>query len=341
MKKEMILISHGAGGKHTYELINKFILKNFSNNVLEKMLDSAVLNIPAGTKIAFTTDSYTITPLFFPSSDIGKLSICGTINDLLCVGAEPKFISLSLIIEEGLETEILEKILHSIKKIAEEENVLVVTGDTKVVNKGSCDKIFINTAGIGVIVNNIEIGYEKIQPTDVVIVTGNIAEHGLAVLLSRGSYGFEYKIESDCASLKSLIMPIFLDSRLAKNIKFLRDPTRGGVASVLNEIVIKRKDVGIVIDEGKLPIDVNVKNICELIGIEPLNVANEGKMVIIVSKDVANDVIEILKKHPLGKNAKIIGEVTEENKGFVILKTIYGTKRIVDMPTAEELPRIC
>lgn len=338
--KQKILLSYGSGGKFTQEFINNYILKYFSNEILEELLDSAIINLD-NKKIAFTTDGYTIKPIFFPGGDIGKLSICGTINDLLCVGAIPKFISLSLIIEEGIEFETIEKILSSIKKVAEEENVKIVTGDTKVVEKGSCDKIFIITSGLGIINNNIELNYNKIETEDVIILTGNIAEHGLSILLSRGAYGFEYEVQSDCASLKSLIEPIILDDNISQYLKFLRDPTRGGIASVLNEIVNKRKDIGIEIEESLIPVDEKIKNICELLGFDPLQIANEGKIIMIVKKIVVDKILSLLNIHPLGKNAKVIGKITNENKGKVILNTIYGTKRLIDIPIAEELPRIC
>lgn len=337
--KQKILLSYGTGGKYTYEFVKNFVLKYFNNRILEQLLDSAVVDV-GNNKIAFTTDSYTVDPLFFPGGDIGKLSICGTINDLLCVGAIPKFISLSLIIEEGLEIEIVEQILNSIKIVSEQENVLVVTGDTKVVQKGSCDKIFITTSGIGVIKNGVELSYNRIEPDDSIIITGNIAEHGLAVLLSRGAYKFEYKIQSDCCSLKSLIEVVLKDEYIPY-LKFFRDPTRGGVASVLNEIVLQRDDVGIEIEENSLPISKDVKDICELLHFDPLNLANEGKMVMIVKPDVVEKILSLLHSHELGKNAKVVGTVTKENKGKVVLKTCYGTKRIVQMPVAEELPRIC
>lgn len=337
--KQKVLLSFGSGGKHTQEFINNYILKYFSNEVLNQLLDSAVVCFDVD-KIAFTTDSYTVDPIFFPGGDIGKLSICGTINDLLCVGAIPKFISLSLIIEEGLELDIVEKILSSIKKAADENDVLVVTGDTKVVEKGSCDKIFITTSGIGVIRNNVNLHYTRIEPGDVIIITGNIAEHGIAVLLSRGGYGFETQVESDCASLKPLIEPL-LNTELCSGIKFMRDPTRGGIATVLNEIIDKRKDIGIEIEENALPISDTVRNLCEMLSFEPINIANEGKMIIVVKKEIANEVLYQLRQHPLGKNAAIIGRITQENKGRVVMKTTYGAKRIIDIPTAEELPRIC
>lgn len=337
--KDKILISYGSGGKYTYEFINSFILKYFKSTTLAQLLDSAVINFDKD-KLAFTTDSYVVSPIFFPGGDIGKLSICGTINDLLCVGAIAKYISVSFIIEEGLEFETIEKILLSMKTVAEQENVEVVTGDTKVVEKGSCDKIFVTTSGIGVIKNHVNLHYDRIEPEDVIIINGNIAEHGIAILLSRGGYGFKTTIESDCASLKSLIEPL-LNSELASDIKFMRDPTRGGVAAVLNEIVLKRKDIGIEIDEGFVPVSGTVKELCEMLSFEPINIANEGKIIIVVKKEIAEKVLTILRQHPLGKNSAIIGKVTQENKGRVVMKTLYGAKRIIEMPVAEELPRIC
>lgn len=338
--KEKILLSYGSGGKHTSEFINNFILKYFSNDILNQLLDSAVIKISDNTKIAFSIDSYTVSPIFFAGGDIGKLSVCGTINDLLCVGAKPLYISLSLIIEEGFETNLIEKIFQSIKDTAEKENVKVVTGDTKVVQKGMCDKIFITTAGVGVVDSSIELCYEKIKPEDIVIITGSIAEHGCAVLLSRGGYGFKSDIKSDCASLKELIETI-LKPEFIPYIKFMRDPTRGGLAAVLNEIVNKSNGVSIEIEEEKIPIKENVKYFCDLLGFDPLNIANEGKMLIIVAPTVAEELVNILRQHPLGKDATIIGKVVKDDKPKVVLKTLYRTKRIVELPIAEELPRIC
>lgn len=338
--KQKILLSYGSGGKYSHEFINNYILKYFSNEILNQLLDSAVFDLKIN-KIAFTTDSYTVNPIFFPGGDIGKLSICGTINDLLCVGAIPKYISVSFIIEEGLEFETIEKILLSMKTVAEQENIEIVTGDTKVVEKGSCDKIFITTSGIGVVKNGVNLHYNRIEPEDVLIINGNIAEHGIAVLISRGGYGFQTTIESDCASLKSLIEPLLLDEELSLYIKFMRDPTRGGVAAVLNEIVSRREDVGIEVYENSIPVSKTVKELCEMLSFEPINIANEGKIIIIVKKDFAEKVLEILHQHPLGKNAAVIGKITQENKGRVVMKTIYGAKRIIEMPFAEELPRIC
>ncbi|MCS7230918.1 MAG: hydrogenase expression/formation protein HypE [Elusimicrobiota bacterium] len=335
-----ILLPYGSGGKYTKEFIDRYILKYFNNKFLQHLLDSAVLEIQS-EKLAFSIDGYTVSPLFFPGGDIGKLSICGTINDLLCVGADPKFIALSLIIEEGTEIEVVEKILSSIQQVSQQEDVLVVTGDTKVVEVGSCDKIFVTTAGVGCIRKGLNLHYNRIEPDDVIIITGNIAEHGLAILLSRGAYGFEYNIQSDCASLKSLMQKIFDDEELTPHIKFIRDPTRGGVAAVLNEIVSYRKDLGIEIYEEKVPISQDVKYLCELLAIEPFSIANEGKMIMITSKNVVDKILSTFKTHPLGKDAEVIGKVVFTNKGKVILKTLYGSMRILDMPTAEELPRIC
>lgn len=337
---DKILLSYGSGGIYTKEFINSYILKHFGNELLNLLFDSSVLDL-RDKKIAFSIDSYTVNPIFFPAGDIGKLSICGTINDLLCVGAEPKFIGVSLIIEEGLETETVDKILNSMKRVAQEEEILIVTGDTKVVEKGSCDKIFITTAGIGSIIEGLDLHYNRIEPGDLLIINGNIAEHGLAVLLSRGAYGFNYNIQSDCNSLKSLLKSIFYDDKISRHIKFLRDPTRGGISAVLNEIVEFRKDICFEIYEEKVPISNEAENVCELLGIDPLTVANEGKMIMFVSKELADEVVCILKSNPLGRNTSIIGEVTSNYKGKVILHTKYGSKRILEMPLAEELPRIC
>ncbi len=339
---KQISLSYGSGGKLTYEFITQYILKYFSNPLLEELLDSAVIkkDLFSTDRIAFTIDGYTINPIFFAGGDIGKLSICGTINDLVAVGAEPKLIACSLIIQEGLEFEVIEKVLSSIRNVCETENVKIVTGDTKVVERTACDKIFITTSGIGIIKDNVKLGYDRIKPEDKIIVTGNIAEHGFAILLSRGSYGFEYDIKSDCASLYPLMKKIF-DSEYAVELKFLRDATRGGIAAVLNEIVKQNKNVGIELIEENIPVSDEVKSISDILGIDPLYVANEGKMVIITSDSSAEKIVEILTSHPLGKNSKIIGKVTDTYKGKVVMKTLYGAYRIIDMPTAEQLPRIC
>lgn len=337
---DKITLSYGTGGGYTQKFIKEYVLKYFSNSVLNELLDSAVVSLSNGDRIAFTTDSYTVNPIFFPGGDIGKLSICGTINDLISVGAEAKFISLALIIEEGLELEIIEKIFYSIKSVSEEENVPVITGDTKVVEKGMCDKIFITTSGIGIIKEGISLCWDKISPGDKIVLNGTIGEHGFAILLSRGGFGFEYEIKSDCASLQSLVKKILIPE-LYPGLKFFRDITRGGIAAVLNEIVMKRPYIGIKIYEDNLPVSSEVKSISEILGIDYLYVANEGKMIFIVSPGVVEKVLELFHNHHLGKNAKIIGEITDEFPGKVVMKTVYGSHRIIDMPTAEQLPRIC
>ncbi|MFQ3675536.1 MAG: hydrogenase expression/formation protein HypE [Endomicrobiia bacterium] len=340
MKDDIITISHGSGGKFTTRFIKDYVVKYFNNPILSKLTDAAVLSKKCfvSNNIAFTIDGYTVNPIFFPGGDIGKLSVCGTINDLSAVGAKPVAIACSLIIQEGIETKIIDKILCSMKNVCKEENVDIVTGDTKVVEKTACDKIFIITAGIGIIENNLNFDYQKIKPKDKIIVTGNIAEHGFAILLSRGSYGFSYKIKSDCSALWKMIRGIL---NFGDKIKFMRDPTRGGLSAVLNEIVEKKMSIGIKIFERDIPISKKVSSISEILGMDPLYVANEGKMVLIVEESVSEQIIKILHKHPLGKNAKIIGEVTKKNCGKVILENIFGSSRIIDMPVAEQLPRIC
>ncbi len=340
MKEDKITLSYGSGGLNTQRFIKEYVLKYFNNDILAQLTDSAILELPKDKNVAFTIDGYTVNPIFFPAGDIGKLSICGTINDLSAVAAEPKYISSAVIIEEGLEFEIIEKIFSSMKEIAEQENVSLVTGDTKVVEKGSCDKIFIITSGIGFVDKTVKLGYERISPKDKIIVSNNLAEHGFAILLSRGSFGFKYDIKSDCAPLWSLVKQILLPEFIPK-LKFFRDITRGGLASVLNEIVIKNPLIGIKIEESLLPISDTVKTVSDILGIDYLYVASEGCMLVIVDESIAEKVVEIFHNHPLGKNACIIGEITEDFKGKVVLKTLYRALRVIDMPVAEQLPRIC
>jgi hydrogenase expression/formation protein HypE len=340
IKEEQITISYGSGGKLTNKFIKEHILKYFKNSVLTNLTDSAVLSSKKFVcgNLAFTIDGYTVNPLFFPGGDIGKLSVCGTINDLVAVGAQPVAIACSLIIQEGLEIKVLDKILNSMKTVCDNEGVEIVTGDTKVVQKTACDKVFVITSGIGVVKNGLKFDYKNITCGDKIIVSGNIAEHGFAILLSRGSYGFSYKIKSDCASLWSMIKNVL---PFGDKIKFMRDPTRGGLAAVLNEIVEKNSRVGIKIFEPQIPISKEVKNISEILGLDPLSMANEGKMVLIVDNDFSEKILKILRNHPLGKNANIIGEVTNKNCGKVVLENIFGSSRIVDMPVADQVPRIC
>lgn len=317
-----------------HALIKEKLLKQLGNPILNRLTDGAYL--PGKGTTVFTTDSFVVSPLFFAGGDIGKLAVCGTVNDLVVMGARPEYLSLGLIIEEGLEIKILEKIIDSIALAVRNARLKVVTGDLKVVEKLACDKIFINTSGLGsLIAKRLEIN--NISAGDKVIITGGIAEHGLAVLAKRKDLGFGFNIKSDCNALDSLILPLL---KKYDGIKFMRDPTRGGLSTTLNEIAGSRK-LGIVVDEKNIPVSSRVRAACELLGIDPLYMANEGKAVMIVEKGTAQKIIGRLRKHPLGRQAGIIGEVTKAPAGRVVLRTILGSERFIDMLSAEVLPRIC
>jgi hydrogenase expression/formation protein HypE len=333
---EKISLSHGAGGKLSLDLINSLFKESFKNKILNRLEDSAVFNLN-NQKIAFTTDSYVIQPIFFPGGDIGKLAVCGTINDLAVMGAKPLFLSCSLIIEEGLDQDILQKIILSMKKTAQKAGVQIVTGDTKVVEKGSADKIFVNTSGIGTILKGIDLGKEKIKVGDKIIINGTIGDHATAVLSVREGLQFQTKVKSDCAFLSDLISQVL---KFKNQIKFMRDPTRGGLATVLNEMV-DGKTFGVLLFEEKIPIKEEVQGFCELLGYDPLYLANEGKVIIVTAPEVAGKVLRVLRKNQKGKNAQIIGEITDRFKGIVGLKTKFGGTRVVDMLLGEQFPRIC
>ena len=333
---EKISLSHGAGGKLSLELVTHLFKENFKNKILNRLEDSAVFNLNE-QRIAFTTDSYVIQPIFFPGGDIGGLAVCGTINDLSVMGAKPLFLSCSLIIEEGLDKSILRRIVLSMKKTAQKARVQIVTGDTKVVEKGSADKIFINTSGIGIISKGIDLGKEKIKVGDKIIINGTIGDHATAVLSSRAGLEFQTKVKSDCAFLSDLISSIL---KFKDKIKFMRDPTRGGLATVLNEMV-SGGNFGVLLSEEKIPVREEVKGFCELLGYDPLYLANEGKVIMVVAPQIAEKILNILRKNPLGKKAEIIGEITDKFKGMVGLKTRYGGTRVVDMLLGEQFPRIC
>ncbi len=335
MSPKKILLSHGSGGKLTDSLIKELLIPRFNNPIIKELTDSALLDYRED--LAFTTDSFVVNPLFFPGGDIGKLAVCGTVNDLTVVGAVAEYLSLALIVEEGLDYLNLERIVDSISINAKEAGVKIVTGDFKVVEKGSCDKIFINTSGLGRVIAAKKMSVANIECGDKVIITGRIAEHGLAVLARRKELDLGFNIKSDCASLNKLIIPIL---KKTKGIKFMRDPTRGGLATTLNEIAQSRA-CGIIINEKQVPISTKVRAACELLGLDPLYVANEGKALLIVSKNEAAKALSLLKKHPLGKQASLIGEIVKEPKARVVLNTVLKTQRFVDMLTAEPLPRIC
>jgi hydrogenase expression/formation protein HypE len=332
---DRILLAHGSGGKLAHELIEKILVRPLSNPLLDRLDDSAVFSCSG--RLAFTTDSYVVNPIFFPGGDIGKLAVCGTVNDLSMVGATPLYLSLAFIIEEGLTLDELERVLVSVQSAAREAEVQIVTGDTKVVNKGSADKLFVNTAGVGTLPEGTDISGSNAKPGDKVILSGTIGDHGIAVLSQREGLGFSTRLESDCAPLNGLVAEMLAASR---RIHAMRDPTRGGLATTLNELAAQSK-VGIRIEEEKVPVRDEVRGACEMLGIDPLYVANEGKLVALVHPEDAEAVLEKMRCHRYGKNAAIIGEVRSDHHGRVVMKTALGASRIVDMLVGDPLPRIC
>ena len=338
MTNDTILLNHGSGGKMTHDLISNLFVKYFSNDILGQQTDSAILSMDKGL-LAFTTDSYVVDPIFFPGGNIGKLAVCGTVNDLSVSGAKPMYITCSFIIEEGFSLKDLEAIVKAMADEAKTAGVKIVTGDTKVVDKGKCDKIFINTAGIGLLnENRRNISFGKdLKAGNKIIVNGNIGDHGTAILCARNSIEYSNSVLSDCASLNGIISRVLT---ISDNIKFMRDATRGGLATVLCELAEKH-DTGIEIIEEAIPMQESVRGLCEIFGFDAMYMANEGKVVMVVGKDDAKKILDTLQNDKFGKDASIIGEVTESNKGLVILKTAIGGSRIVDMLAGEQLPRIC
>ena len=330
-----ILLTHGSGGKLAHELVEKSFVKALANPLLARLDDSAVFDLSG--KLAFTTDSHVVSPIFFPGGDIGKLAVCGTVNDLAMSGAKPLYLSLAFIIEEGLLQDELAEIVNSIQKATKEAEVEIVTGDTKVVNRGSADKLFINTAGVGIIPQGVNISGSNARPGDKVILSGTIGEHGIAVLSQRQGLSFSTQLESDLAPLGSLVADMLAVSH---NIHCLRDPTRGGLATILNELAEQSK-VSIRINEEKIPVREEVLAACEMLGLDPLYIANEGKLVAIVPALDATKVLKAMRGNHYGKSAAVIGEVRAENPGRVVMKTSLGTSRIIDMLVGDPLPRIC
>ena len=333
--EDKILLAHGSGGKLSHDLVKQNFVPLFDNAFLNKLDDSAVFELKG--RLAFTTDSYVVNPIFFPGGDIGKLAVCGTVNDLSMMGAAPRYLSIALIIEEGLLMADLKRVMSSIKKAAQEAGIKIVTGDTKVVNKGSADKLFINSAGVGVIPPGANISGSNARVGDKVILSGSIGDHGIAVISQREGLQFSSSVKSDCAPLNKLVAEM-LDSGV--EIRCLRDPTRGGLASTLNEFA-ESSGVGIRIEEQDIPVHEGVQAACELLGFDPLYVANEGKLVAVVAANGAEKVVEVMRRNRYGKEAAVIGEVVSEHLGRVILKTRMGASRIVDMLVGEQLPRIC
>ncbi|MGB8226130.1 MAG: hydrogenase expression/formation protein HypE [Sedimentisphaerales bacterium] len=334
---DKILLAHGGGGRLTNELIRSVIISALGNYTLCKLTDSAELKI-GQTDICFTTDSFVVKPLFFNGGDIGKLAVCGTINDLAVGGSKPLVLSLSLIIEEGLEIEVLRKILHSAAKAAKQENVEIICGDTKVVEAGAADKIFINTSGIGLKLPKADIGFERIAAGDKIIITGTIGDHGMTIISHREGTKFESDLKSDCAPVSEICGKVI--ETLGDDIKFMRDPTRGGLAATLNEIV-NQTNLGIEIEESQIPVNPTVQAAADMLGFDILNIANEGKVVIVVSAQKAQKCLKICQSCQIGKDAAIIGQVVRSSEPIVELVTTIKGRRVVQMPYGRELPRIC
>lgn len=331
-----IVLGHGSGGKLTAQLIDTVFLPAFSNPVLNKLDDQAILQIN-GSRLAFTTDSFVVTPIFFPGGDIGRLAINGTVNDLAMSGARPLYLSAAFILEEGLATADLRRVVASMSDAARESGVQLVTGDTKVVNRGKGDQVFITTTGIGVVEKPVNISADRAQPGDKIILSGYIGDHGMAILSQRENLQFEGVIESDCAALHGLVADMI---EVSTDIHCLRDATRGGVATVLNEIA-GHSGVGMLIDERQIPVRDTVRGACEILGLDPLYVANEGKLVAIVAPGAANDILLRMQQNRLGRDSRLIGEVTTDNSGMVLMTTEIGGTRMLDTLFGEQLPRIC
>jgi len=333
-----IVMGHGGGGSLTADLVEHLFAPAFRNDALDTMGDSAVLDLPAGaTRLAFSTDSHVVRPLFFPGGSIGDLAVHGTVNDLAMAGARPLFLSAGFILEEGLPLAQLGEIVRRMAEAAKSAGVLLVTGDTKVVEKGHGDGCYINTSGVGIVPANLKLGPHLARPGDAVLVSGRIGDHGIAILSVREGMEFDTPIVSDSAALHDLVAAIL---PAKSNLRVLRDPTRGGVAATLNEIA-SQSGVGIVLDEGAVPVSADVESACELIGLDPLTVANEGKLVAVVASEAADAVLSQLRRHPLGALATRIGRVTDQHPGRVTARTKLGGTRLIPMPLGEQLPRIC
>ena len=332
----IITMAHGSGGVLSHQLIEKMFMPAFENEILSEGHDGATFKIKEGI-LAYTTDSFVVSPIFFPGGNIGDLAVNGTINDLVCCGAKPLYLSVGFILEEGLPMEDLWKIVVSMKKAADRAGVKIITGDTKVVDRGKGDRIFINTSGVGQVPEGIHISPRNCSPGDAIILSGRIGDHGVAIMSARSGLEFETTIISDTTSLNGLTDQIFSTTL---NIHVLRDPTRGGVATTLNEISQAAK-VGMIIDEEKIPVSEEVRGACEILGLDPLYIANEGKLVIILPENEANKVVTAMREHPAGRDASIIGRITSEHPGIVRMTTSIGSSRIIDMLTGDQLPRIC
>jgi hydrogenase expression/formation protein HypE len=336
MKTKRIQLDHGAGGRASQELVAHTFLPSLENPILAELNDSALLDFQ-GMRLAMSTDSYVVDPIFFPGGDIGSLAVHGTVNDLAMRGAQPRYLSVGFIIEEGLELSDLRRLVESMAGAAQEAGVQVVAADTKVVERGKADRIFINSAGVGVIAPGVDVAGQHAKPGDLVLINGPMGDHGIAVLSSREGFSFQTEVKSDSAALNGLVMDML---EASGKIHVLRDPTRGGVATALNEVAQQSK-VGIRLWESRLPVRAEVKAACEMLGLDPLYVANEGKVLVVVDPKEAEFVLRAMQEHPLAQEGCIIGEVVSEHPQRVVMKTDIGGSRIVDMLSGEQLPRIC
>jgi len=338
---EIITLAHGAGGKVMHDLIRDLFVAGYGNDILAALEDQARLQLNAllarGDRLAFTTDSYVVDPLFFPGGDIGKLAVTGTVNDLAVGGAVPLYLSCGMILEEGLPLDTLRQVVASMKATAADAGVQIVTGDTKVVHRGAVDKLFINTAGIGVIPAGVELSPTRIRPGDVIVVNGYIGDHGAAIVDARGELALESSIETDCQPLAGLIQAMLA---ACPAIRCMRDATRGGLATVLNEFAAASQGC-MRLDEPRIPIRDEVRGMCEILGLDPLYLANEGKLVAVVPAEDAEALVDAMRTHPAGRDAAVIGEVSESPAATVVLSTGFGGERIVDLLVGEQLPRIC
>lgn len=334
--KDTVLLGHGSGGKLSGDLVREIFLPAFQNPLLARLDDQAVFSIN-GSRLALTTDSFVVKPLFFPGGDIGSLAVHGTINDLAMGGAWPLYLSAAFILEEGLSLEVLRRVVNSMREAADRTGVEIVTGDTKVVERGSGDQLFITTTGVGVVPDGVTLSADRARPGDKVLLSGFLGDHGIAILAQREGLEFESPVSSDSAALHTLVATML---KVPGEFRCMRDPTRGGLSSTLNELATQ-SNVGIELMESEIPVHEEVRGACEMLGLDPLYVANEGKLVAIVEPSAAKEMLTVMRQHPLGRDARVIGTVTEANAGLVTMRTGLGTTRIVDMLAGDQLPRIC
>lgn len=339
LRDEKITLSHGSGGKATHNLIEGVFAPAFSNPLLDAMDDAATFAVDGtGQRLAFTTDTYVVNPLFFPGGDIGRLAVHGTINDLAMAGAQPLYLSAGFILEEGFPIADLRRIVASMATAAKEAGIAIVTGDTKVVQRGKADGLFINTAGIGVVHNPWLVGQTQLQPGDKVLLSGSVGDHGIAVMLAREALDIETEVQSDTAPLHDLVATLF--AAVGDGIHCMKDPTRGGVATALNEMALG-SEVAIALDEQAIPVHAEVRGACEILGLDPLTIANEGKLLAVVAPEKAEAALAAMRSHPLGCEAALIGEIQADPAGMVFLRTDIGGMRVLDMLVGDPLPRIC